>query len=450
MKLKEINLTKAFTDTIRLSVSSRGDPAGRKLEMVAEAGGRMLLVTRIRWILIALLCGYGLYAGSLLICSQSLESIDTAKVAALAGTLLAAVILNLFYYLFYRELSHYPLVNLLQILLDIVLISVITYYGGGIFSPFWPVYAILSLEAALLLESKRGVWAMCVVSSLAFGIIVLTESVSVVPATVIPISVGAPRLDAMYRLLIWTWVSTLTAAVGIIGLTVSGMVRRRESALRELVVKDQMTNLYNRSYFYRELNSEIQRSKRYGRVFSVILLDIDDFKKFNDTFGHLEGDRLLKDFAGILRGKARRSETDPSYDIDVPCRYGGEEFAVILPETPARPLVNGNGGAQGANAVAFAERIRQEVGALSIHGARISVSVGVATFPEHGTTADDLVRAADEALYLSKREGKNRTIVAASGRGKPQNGISSSGLKAGSSNPCETPIPASSDTLPPP
>jgi diguanylate cyclase (GGDEF)-like protein len=426
----------------------RGDPTGTKLEALAETRGRMLLVIKTRWILLLLLCFYGLYAGSLVLCSRAVDAIEIVPAAALAGSLLAAILFNLFFHLLYRELSSFPLVNHLQILLDIIITSVIIHYSGGIFSPFWPVYAILALEASLLLEGMGGVWALCTIASLAYGALIWAESVALVPSVSIPFSEDGLRRDAVYCLLMWSWVSTLTAAMGIIGLMVAGVVRRRESALKQLVVKDQMTGLYNRGYFFKELNSEIQRSIRYNHVFSVIFLDIDDFKNFNDSFGHLEGDRLLKEVARILRSKARRSETDPPYDIDVPCRYGGEEFSVILPETPIR--TTGHGLTEGMNALAFAERIRQEVASLAGSGTGITVSIGVAAFPEHGITPDELVRTVDEALYRSKKEGKNRIVIAERPVTPNQNGISSSGLNVGSSYDGEAPYPLSSDTLPPP
>lgn len=412
MKLRDIERFKAFRSMIQRLAFHRGDPTGKRLEVLAETRGRMLLVIKTRWILLLLLCFYGIYAGSLVLYSHTVETIEMEPAAALAGSLLAAITLNGVFHLLYRELSRFPFVNYLQILLDIIITTVIIHYSGGIFSPIWPVYAILALEASLLLETMPGVWALCSAASFAYGVLVLAESSGIIPSVSLPFTEEALRRDAVYGLLTWSWVSTLTATMGFIGLMVAGVVRRRESALKQLVVKDQMTGLYNRGYFFKELNSEIQRSIRYNHVFSVIFLDIDDFKGFNDTFGHLEGDRLLKEVARILRSKARRSETDPPYDLDVPCRYGGEEFAVILPETPIGTISQGQGLPDGMNAFAFAERIRQEVASLSCNGSGITVSIGVAAFPDHGITPDELVRTADEALYRSKKEGKNRIVIA--------------------------------------
>lgn len=450
MKLRNDINSAAISTLLNRLAFYRGDPTGKHREALAEARGRMLLIIKSRWVLLLLLCLYCLYAGSLLVFSRGVTPFEGAAAVPLAVSLLAAIVINLNYHLLYRELSHLPLVNHLQILLDIVLASVIIHYSGGIFSPFWPVFPVIAIESSMLLKRKSGVWAMICAAIIAYGALVVAECSGIVAPAPVPFPGGATGSESSYYLLMWSWVSALTAAMGIIGLMVAGVARRREGALKQLVVKDQMTNLYNRSYFFKELNSEIQRSMRYNHVFSVIFLDIDDFKSFNDTFGHLEGDRLLGELARILRSKARRSETDPPYDIDVPCRYGGEEFAVILPETPLLTSGGAAGGSDGMNAIAFAERIRQEVEALSTGGAGITVSIGAASFPRHGLTADELVRAADEALYCSKKEGKNRIVIAAGRSVQAQNGISSSGLNVGSSYPGEAPVPGSSETLPPP
>jgi diguanylate cyclase (GGDEF)-like protein len=211
-------------------------------------------------------------------------------------------------------------------------------------------------------------------------------------------------------------VSITDFCIAFVGVFMMDTVRRREVQLRELVVKDALTGLYNRRYFYYRLNSEIQRAKRYGRTLSLLILDVDDFKKFNDMHGHLAGDELLRGLAARMAAVIRRSDTKPSYEVDIACRYGGEEFAVILPEAAS---------AQGAvaaerirssietrGAIAVAERIRQRIEQSRFDGLGATVSIGVSSYPEHGMEIDALVKSADDALYQAKRTGKNRVTVA--------------------------------------
>jgi diguanylate cyclase (GGDEF)-like protein len=170
-------------------------------------------------------------------------------------------------------------------------------------------------------------------------------------------------------------------------------LEKSQKALEEMASHDSLTEVYNRGEFYRRLNSEIQRSKRYGHVFSMLLTDIDYFKEINDTYGHQVGDKVLQDIAAVIQKQVRPE--------DVVARYGGDEFVLILPETPI------------ANALKLAERIRGAIAAHTIHlteklTTNLTVSIGAADFPKDGKTADKLIAASDHSLYASKHFGRNR------------------------------------------
>jgi diguanylate cyclase (GGDEF)-like protein len=191
--------------------------------------------------------------------------------------------------------------------------------------------------------------------------------------------------------------------------------------LERQAITDGLTGLYNHRYFYERLNQEIARAQRYGLPLSLLMIDIDDFKHFNDRFGHPAGDLVLKEVGHILGSNLRAG-------IDIAARYGGEEFTIVLPNTardgaqvvgtrlahqlsslPGAPPLNDEG------AVSVSERIRVSVAASSLpgvdHATRITVSIGVACFPGAAGGPGELVRNADKALYLAKRLGKNRVEV---------------------------------------
>jgi diguanylate cyclase (GGDEF)-like protein len=214
----------------------------------------------------------------------------------------------------------------------------------------------------------------------------------------------------------WAWVSITNFCVAFVGVFMMDTVRRREAQLRDLVVKDALTALYNRRYFFYRLNSEIQRAKRYGRTLSLLILDVDDFKKYNDKHGHPAGDQLLAALAGRISANIRRSDAKPSYEVDIACRYGGEEFAVILPEAAS---VQGvvlaerlRASIEVRGAFEVAERIRRKIEESRFDGPGVTISVGVASYPEHGSDLEVLLKAADDALYLAKKKGKNRVCLA--------------------------------------
>jgi diguanylate cyclase (GGDEF)-like protein len=167
-----------------------------------------------------------------------------------------------------------------------------------------------------------------------------------------------------------------------------------------LSVTDDLTQLYNSRYLSQVLRRETKRASRSGRPLSLLFIDLDGFKAINDTHGHLYGSRALVEAAGLIRVSAR--------ETDVVARFGGDEFALILPDT----------GSEGAAAVG--ERIRERVNAhrflqgdgLNIH---LTVSVGVATLPDVAHSTEGLIQAADEAMYHVKEHGKNGIYIAGSG-----------------------------------
>lgn len=167
--------------------------------------------------------------------------------------------------------------------------------------------------------------------------------------------------------------------------------------LRKISITDALTDLYNRRFFQDRMNEEIERSRRHGLPVSLIMLDIDNFKQYNDTHGHLAGDEALRLTAATIKNSVR--------NIDRVARYGGEEFAVILPMTEI------------AAARDIAERIRSGVAGRyfpddSLRVAvKLTASLGIASFPQHADNMFDLVGNADKALYLAKVNGKNRVVV---------------------------------------
>ncbi|HEX5576534.1 MAG TPA: GGDEF domain-containing protein, partial [Gemmatimonadales bacterium] len=167
-------------------------------------------------------------------------------------------------------------------------------------------------------------------------------------------------------------------------------LRRQNEELERLSTSDALTGLHNRRFLTQRLSEELVRSYRHKGTFAVLMADVDEFKKYNDAFGHPAGDEVLKKVAAILLSATRA--------VDCTTRYGGEEFAVLLTDTT------------GDVAAEVAERIRARVAAQEFPGRKITLSIGIAEFPEHGQTAEEVISCADEALYAAKRAGRNRVI----------------------------------------
>lgn len=163
--------------------------------------------------------------------------------------------------------------------------------------------------------------------------------------------------------------------------------------LREQTIRDPLTGLFNRRYMEETLKREVSRVTRQLHPLGIIMIDIDYFKRFNDTFGHGTGDKLLRDIGRFLQSHVRGE--------DIACRYGGEEFILIMPNADLETVQK------------RAAQICLEARNIRIEGTNaITLSLGVAVYPQHGKTIDTVIQSADAALYRAKENGRNRVEIA--------------------------------------
>jgi diguanylate cyclase (GGDEF)-like protein len=162
--------------------------------------------------------------------------------------------------------------------------------------------------------------------------------------------------------------------------------------VRQLAYRDGLTGTFNRRFFEMRILEELERARRHSLELSIIMIDVDGFKPLNDEFGHLLGDEALRQMTTFFLQQVRKA--------DVVCRYGGDEFAILLPET------------NGYNASITAEKLRCAVAAWAFPGLPVplTISAGIACFPEHGNSRDELIEVADNALYSAKTAGRNQVV----------------------------------------
>ena len=267
---------------------------------------------------------------------------------------------------------------------------------GGQASPFYFVFPLIVGGAALVVTPRITV-ALTAAAGTGYVLAVLAGSGT--PATPATIAVVGVNLTALLLL-------------AYVAMVVGREQRRSRDAAIRLSTIDTLTSLYNRGFFFAALEREIARSARSGRGFCLLMIDLDELKAINDRAGHHTGDLVLRAVAEVIREGVRR--------IDIPARYGGDEFVAILPETDP------TGG------WVLAEKIRIGTAEMRVAGteARASVSVGVVSFPDDGRTPDELMISADRAMYASKRAGRNRvtglpsaeTVVGTGGPGSERSG----------------------------
>jgi diguanylate cyclase (GGDEF)-like protein len=248
---------------------------------------------------------------------------------------------------------------------------------GGVASPFFFVFPLIVGGAALVVTPAITV-GLAATATLGYLLAVLVGS---------PAGSATPAITATVGI-------NLTALIllAYVAMVIAREQRRSRDAAIRLSTIDPLTGLFNRGFFFAALEREIARSARSGRGFCLLMMDLDELKSINDRLGHFHGDRVLRAVGEVVNESGRR--------IDTMARYGGDEFVVLLPETDP------------TGAFVLAEKIRLGVQDMALDlpegSARPSLSVGVVSYPDDGTTADELMISADGAMYASKRGGKNR------------------------------------------
>jgi len=262
--------------------------------------------------------------------------------------------------------------------LAITLVTLVVIMTGQELSPFFLIYPLIVAGAALVV-SPRTTAVLGGLASIEYVI-----GISVDRAVPLSDRVAANIGANIVAMLLLASISSYIARE---------QRRSRQAAIR-LSTVDSLTGLFNRGYFFAAVEREIQRSSRTGRQFGLLMMDLDGLKAINDRFGHFHGDQVLRAVSGVIRSGVR--------GIDTAARYGGDEFVVLLPET------------EPAGAYVLAEKIRQGAEALDFAGPasemRTSLSIGAVAYPDDGLTADELLISADRAMYVSKRQGKNRVV----------------------------------------
>lgn len=383
----------------------RDHPTRYDIEALRANIERVGLVIRVRWAIVALLAVFS--AISVAVYSAEIpwaELIRNMRVPALA--VIFVVGYNTYYHLTYRRLGNIAFLNHAQLLFDVLVTAVLVYYSGGVNSWFYALYFLFILEAAFILTEARDTWIVAAFSAFTYGVVLIGELVGVLPHVPVPFSPEELHADVVYVSVRYIWMLAMLAGAAMVATLMTGALKSREAYIAASAIIDEKTGLYERGYYMRALSSELLRAERDERALYVMLIDVDGFARFNDLFGIEMGDAMLVELAGALTAALEGCGEAMTFETNLVARYGGEEFAVLVSEGCS------GGPPHHDDAVKVAESLRAAAEAARVKGAGVTVSVGVASFPMHGPTADTLLTAADEALYLATEAGGNRIVVA--------------------------------------
>ncbi len=277
----------------------------------------------------------------------------------------------------------------LQLDVDLIVLSLLVFFSGGLDSPILVLYVFFIMVSTFVIGYQKA-FRNTITSIVLLLAIFLSQQ---------------RDLDLFDQR-----VTTMVAFdfMLIFAFTISGYLaknlRRNEDLMAELLAKthelsisDGLTGLYNQSHFFELLAGETRKSERYNFIYSLVIFDVDNFKNYNDHNGHLRGSETLKRVGELMRQSFRGS--------DILAKYGGDEFIILLPETDK------------IGSFLAAERLREAIEKEPFPGGewqprgKVTISIGIASFPEHATTGEGAIEKADRALYRSKESGRNRTTI---------------------------------------
>ena len=339
-----------------------------------ELRGFSRTVAEIEWLLLILVMLY-----------QVVLVPDQEASAALSMALFffAAFVLAFRYANFYRQESHWKIA--FETWIMIAFITWVLFYTGGVDSPLRDLYLLVIITSALTLGKVATLLEMGLIAACYAWLGRQSGS-----EIVLSIQYGAVLAAQLAPMLLVAYITTM----------LSSDIRRAFGHIKILSETDELTGVLNMRAFMTGAEQIVTQSARYARPFSVLMIDSDSLKKVNDTLGHEAGNRLLKLTVQCIEGALRKN---PVRQADLVARYGGDEFVVLLPETPS------------AGAVGVAERIRKAVETNPIRSrdqaVEATVSIGIACYPTHGDSFEAILDKADQAMYASKAGGKNRITM---------------------------------------
>ncbi len=388
----------------RSLVSWREQPSRYDIEAMQANIRRVGLVVKVRWTLVGALALFSvLAAAAYTMRVPSSAVLGNMRTPAIALGLV--LLYNGFFQVTYKRLGNIAFVNHVQLLLDAVVTTVLVYYSGGVYSWFTAMYLLIILEGAFILP-PRHVWPVSFACMAMYGLVVWPEYLGWLPHVEVPFVSNDLGSNISYVTVRFLWKVTVLAGAAAVGSLMMSDIRARERSLRAANIVDESTGLCNRAYFDRALADRLEHVSREGVPLAILLLDIDAMGPFNRIFGLDAGDRMLRAVASEAASIVREEAFARAWPESVFCRYGGEEFAGVLP------------GADKVIAAAVAERIRVAVEGLRVHDGSATVSIGIAVFPEDGAVVDDLLDAADQALSTASADAGNRVVCASDLRGE--------------------------------
>lgn len=390
---------------------------------------RLLLLAKARWFVVGLLIVHWIISFSTFVIASNYgktpltighiyqEALGLAFYPFLV--MFGAIGLNAFFHIGWYKLQSLWSNNAsnfisIQIVLDIIMVLALIHFTGGVTSWLWPLFLIINLEIIYLFSSNRRIIVTGLMAGIGYTILAILEYNGILATYQMPYLPQNLQFNLVLVTLILIWVNLICG----FSLLISLYLRRGEQReISEKIIRDGLTHLYNRKYFIDRLNTEVQRSRMFNRVFSLILLEIDNYDEYLKTAGQGQTDELLRWVGEVLRMNVRRSEVEPLYEFDIAAHVEDSKFAILLPETGAeqkrdvRDMLS-DAEVFGAAAFTVAKRIKSTIKSSKFtYGTGVTVSISIVSYPIDGSNTEEILISANNGLARAKEAGDKVIVV---------------------------------------
>ena len=370
---------------------------------------RVSLIISARWLMIVLFTLFSL-AGMITFWDGFRSAEFLSSIVVPLNALIFVVAYNFIFARLNTMLSNISVASMLQLVFDVMVVTVLVYFSGGVESWFWVVYLLILFAAALISQNTLKIWALALFICMMLLAVQWGAFFGLIPYQHLPFSAGVEWDNAQFVAMRSLWQVSMILGTALIASNGVNWLLNLVSYSRESQLIDTRTGLYSRAFLMRTQEIEAHRALRDGHSLHLMIIDIDDFGAVNARFGFEKGDQVIKKLSKQLQSELLHFDNGYSYSSNIAARISGEEFALLLSEDTRDGHLS-EGGLSVEDVVNFAKHLCEVIAATDYGGISITVSIGLASLPLDTLDPAELGDRADEALARAISEGGNQVSV---------------------------------------
>ena len=370
---------------------------------------RVSLIISARWLMIVLFTLFSI-AGLMVFWPDTISAEFFGTIIVPINALIFVILYNFVFSKLNNVLSNYSVASMVQLIFDVMVVTLLVYFSGGVESWFWVVYLLILFAAALISQNALKIWSLALFICAVLMAVQWGAYFGIIPYQHLPFAAGVEWYSAQFVIMRSLWQVSMILGTALIASNGINWLLNLVSYSRESQLIDLRTGLYSRAFLLRAQEIEANRALRDGRALHLLVIDIDNLEAVNTRFGFEKGDQVIKLLSKQLQSELLKFDHDYPYSSNIAARISGEEFALLLSEDTSEGHLSG-AGLSAEKAMGFAQHLCKLVADTNYSDISITVSIGLASLPIDTLDSGELADRADEALARAISEGGNRVSV---------------------------------------